>query len=505
MTIEPDSALIAAFWREAAAGLGLDPSKPAPHFHFDDTPAMASDLADEVVNGTKRATAGLLAEMEAGGEPLPAPGGYWIVIDGAGQPRAVIRTLETRIAPFHEVDAAFAWDEGEGDRSLVFWRNVHVDYFQRCCARLGRHFAETLDIHFERFGVVWPKEAAERPIVRRPCTPEEWAAYHHLRRTELFEPHLPQVTYDPDFPDNWTRAVFHVGLIVDGALSGCVQLRRLSETEASIELVAVERHRRGRGLGRKMLEELETFAGLQGCRTLRVFANPNALGFYEKLDFEHSDDDPRTPLDVKVIPLKKPLSPRARWKEVGAAIRPARIEEAGAIAELHVRAWHEAYTGLVPQSLLDGLSVERRAERWRRTLAETVPEDETVLVAVDAGGGLAGFASCGAQRSPELEAGGFDGEILTLYLSAEAKRQGIGRRLMAAMAAALQKQGRRGVGLWVLEGNQPARHFYESLGGEIVGKREDRRGEDLVLQEVAYGWRDLETLSSDAGAPASRG
>ncbi|NJO37824.1 MAG: ASCH domain-containing protein, partial [Rhizobiales bacterium] len=99
MTIEPDSAMLAAFWRQAAAALGLDPDIPARHFHFDDTPAVASDLAAEVLNGTKRATAGLMALMEAEGEPLPAQGEHWIVLDGGGRPCLVIRTLETHHRP----------------------------------------------------------------------------------------------------------------------------------------------------------------------------------------------------------------------------------------------------------------------------------------------------------------------------------------------------------------------------------------------------------------------
>jgi hypothetical protein len=60
----------------------------------------------------------LLLEHEVGGDPMPAEGGYGVVLDGAGQPRCVIRSTEMRVVPFREVDAAFAHDEGEGDRTL---------------------------------------------------------------------------------------------------------------------------------------------------------------------------------------------------------------------------------------------------------------------------------------------------------------------------------------------------------------------------------------------------
>ena len=117
-----DAGTDAAFWRNAALSLGLDPASPAEHFHFGDTVELANDLADEVCSGTKRATAGLVAEMKAEGEPIPKVDDHWIVIDGRGQPRAIIQTRGVRITPFPEVDEAFAWDEGEGDRSLGWWR-----------------------------------------------------------------------------------------------------------------------------------------------------------------------------------------------------------------------------------------------------------------------------------------------------------------------------------------------------------------------------------------------
>lgn len=70
----------------------------------------------------------------------------------------VIRTTEVRIAPFAEVDEAFARDEGEDDRTLDSWRREHRKYWTRVCAARGVTWSETDDIVLERFALVWPPD-----------------------------------------------------------------------------------------------------------------------------------------------------------------------------------------------------------------------------------------------------------------------------------------------------------------------------------------------------------
>ncbi len=123
---------------------------------FGDSAALADELLDVVLHGPKRATAGLVAEFAHEGEPLPRIGGHWIVADGAGVPRAVLRTRELRVGPLSSVDDAFAWDEGEGDRTRESWLRDHRNYFTRSCARIGIEMSDELEVVFERFDVVWP-------------------------------------------------------------------------------------------------------------------------------------------------------------------------------------------------------------------------------------------------------------------------------------------------------------------------------------------------------------
>jgi uncharacterized protein YhfF len=123
---------------------------------------MADELVALVLAGTKRATAALVADFAAEGEPLPRIGGHWVACDGAGVPRCVLRSVDLRLGPLASVDDAFAWDEGEGERTRDSWLAVHLNYFARTQAARGEVWSDDLEVVFERFSVVWPPEFADR-------------------------------------------------------------------------------------------------------------------------------------------------------------------------------------------------------------------------------------------------------------------------------------------------------------------------------------------------------
>lgn len=120
---------------------------------FGDSVAMADELLELVINGPKRATAGAMIEYEIEGLATPAPGDRWIACSGSGAPRAVVRTTEVRIGPLSSVDDAFAWDEGEGDRTRDDWLRGHTAFFVRRFGDLGETFHPDIDVCFERFDV----------------------------------------------------------------------------------------------------------------------------------------------------------------------------------------------------------------------------------------------------------------------------------------------------------------------------------------------------------------
>ncbi len=132
-----------------------------PVERFGDTRELADELIGLVLHGPKRATAGLVADFALEGTPLPRIGGHWMACDGAGAPRAVLRSAELRIGPLESVDEAFAWDEGEGERTREDWLRGHRRYFTRTLAARGDVFSEEQEVVFERFRVVWPREVAD--------------------------------------------------------------------------------------------------------------------------------------------------------------------------------------------------------------------------------------------------------------------------------------------------------------------------------------------------------
>lgn len=122
---------------------------------FGDSPELARELAELVASGPKRATASLPVAWTASGESLPRAGDTYIVHDWDGTPYALIENSSVEIVPFEKVDARFAYDEGEGDRSLESWREAHWSYFSRECARHGLKPRADMLVICQRFRVLF--------------------------------------------------------------------------------------------------------------------------------------------------------------------------------------------------------------------------------------------------------------------------------------------------------------------------------------------------------------
>ena len=140
----------------------MDEARFYEAFQFGDSAALADELGQLVLSGTKRATTGSVWSFEASGKRPPRPGDLSVVLDGQGAPLCIIETARVDVMPFDEVSAEFAAVEGEGDGSLAFWRQAHIAYFTRECQREGRTFSGGMAVACERFSVVWPAERADR-------------------------------------------------------------------------------------------------------------------------------------------------------------------------------------------------------------------------------------------------------------------------------------------------------------------------------------------------------
>jgi GNAT superfamily N-acetyltransferase len=173
-------------------------------------------------------------------------------------------------------------------------------------------------------------------------------------------------------------------------------------------------------------------------------------------------------------------------RTVAFSIRSARIEDAEALATVHVRSWQAAYAGLIPQRYLDSLRVDmRRLERWRRGLAATAWPSTGTLVA-ESDGRVVAFAGISPSRDDDQDSATV-GEVQAIYAVPEAWGRGIGRALMEASLERLACAGFSSATLWVLDTNTRARRFYEAGPWRPDGatKRDDRG--DFVLQEIRYG------------------
>ncbi len=158
---------IEQFWQAYLATLPHDaPAHTATYVAegFGDNPALADELAALVLAGVKTATCSALWDWQAEGNLIPQPGAFWIVLDGRGTPLCITETVEVTHRRYDEVDAAFAYDEGEDDRSLAAWRAAHRRFFSRTLPPIGKEFATDMPLVCERFRVVYRGETIERGL-----------------------------------------------------------------------------------------------------------------------------------------------------------------------------------------------------------------------------------------------------------------------------------------------------------------------------------------------------
>jgi GNAT superfamily N-acetyltransferase len=173
------------------------------------------------------------------------------------------------------------------------------------------------------------------------------------------------------------------------------------------------------------------------------------------------------------------------------AIRPATKNDALEIARVHVSSWHASYTNILPDDVLEYFTVYRRVKTWQHIL-ET-ENQQTVFVATE-DNQVVGFVSGGPARDDTLKEEGYDGEVYAIYLFQDSQGQGLGRRLMENIAASLAQDGYNALYLWVIQANTDSQNFYKHLGGSIIKEKTVQRG-SKELQEVAYGWSDIATLT----------
>lgn len=164
------------------------------------------------------------------------------------------------------------------------------------------------------------------------------------------------------------------------------------------------------------------------------------------------------------------------------AVRPAVPEDAPAIAAVHVRSWQVAYRGLIPDVVLNSLSVERRMAFWADTITDLEPP--TGVWVAERDGAVAGFVH--VRRSKDQGAEPSVGEVGAIYLMPEAWSRGLGRALLDAAVVELGRNGFEAATLWVFRDNARARRFYERAGWAPDGEAKSIEIGGVSLAEVRY-------------------
>ena len=160
-------------------------------------------------------------------------------------------------------------------------------------------------------------------------------------------------------------------------------------------------------------------------------------------------------------------------------VRQAEPDDAQAISEAHRVAWQHAFAGLIPHRELMSM-IERRGDQWWLHAIQ----GSSIILVLEVGGSIAGYATMGHNRIRSLP---LEGEIYELYLRPEYQGVGLGSRLFRDAKQVLASKGCKGLIVWTLAENNGAVSFCSALGGrEIAAGTENF--ELRRLKKVAYAW-----------------
>ncbi len=167
-------------------------------------------------------------------------------------------------------------------------------------------------------------------------------------------------------------------------------------------------------------------------------------------------------------------------------IRDAIVADAAGMARVRVDTWRQAYADMMPEDFLASLSYEE-SEKW--FLEHVIPPrapDQFVIIAEDDQGSIIGYTIGGANRDEDPD---YEAEIYAIYIKPGYQHFGTGASLLKGAVERLIERGMHTMIIWVVAQN-PARGFYEALGGRLVHFR-DIQKHGFSMPEVAYGWKNF--------------
>lgn len=164
-------------------------------------------------------------------------------------------------------------------------------------------------------------------------------------------------------------------------------------------------------------------------------------------------------------------------------IRPAEVDDARAIATIHVRSWQDTYIDILPEHGLAALSIDDRMQQWSGWLqAENNP---TRALVVEMDEMVVGFAAWGPNTDANAEPG--TAMLYSIYLHPNHKGAGIGSQLLESVEVEMIAEGHAAAVLHVLEQNAPTRTFYERHGWKLIpDSAEVERFFEMNMTTVRY-------------------
>lgn len=123
--------------------------------YFSNIEQDANECAELVKQGIKRATSDSLLGMQYRKETLPKIGDIIVVTDLEGKAQCIVRTTKVTLKPFFAIDAAYAQRQGEGDKSLAFWKKAHWEYYTKELEPFGRVPRESMIVVCQEFKMVF--------------------------------------------------------------------------------------------------------------------------------------------------------------------------------------------------------------------------------------------------------------------------------------------------------------------------------------------------------------
>ncbi|MDO4978276.1 MAG: GNAT family N-acetyltransferase [Eubacteriales bacterium] len=220
-------------------------------------------------------------------EKLPQTGDYSVIEDSKGQAVCVIQTTKIAVIPFDEVSNEHAYKEGEGDRSLTYWRKVHKEFFEEDFGSCGVKFDLTSKILCEEFELVYslydvvPFLEADAKDICKWTYEDDYAVYNYPSWDEC-------VNMQISFTNEETRREQYYKVLKAGERLGYF---RLEKSDNTIELsvgIAPDKCSGGNGdmlINLALAKISELYPGKKIILTVRPF-NKRAIRVYEKAGFK---------------------------------------------------------------------------------------------------------------------------------------------------------------------------------------------------------------------------